>query len=84
MFIHTMDYYTAIKNVIMPFEQHGWITFSEVSQKEKDKEIPHDTTYKWNIKYDTNELTYVTDSQTQGIDWWLLRQWKREGVGGWG
>ena len=37
MFIPTMDYYTAIKNGIMPFEQHGWITLSEVSQKEKDK-----------------------------------------------
>ena len=46
---------------------------SKVSQKEKD--IPHDNTYMWNLKYDTNELIYKTetDSQTYKIDFWLIK-----------
>ena len=41
---------------------------SEVSQKESDKY--RDTTYMLNLKYDTNELIYKveTDSQTQRTD----------------
>ena len=38
------------------------IILGEVSQTEKDKY--HDITYMWNLKYDTNELIYKTDSQT--------------------
>ena len=35
----------------------------------------------WNLKYDTNELIYETDSQTQRTDSWLSGG---EGVGeGW-
>ena len=36
----------------------------------------------WNLKYDTNELIYKTeiDSQTQRTEPWLLRvQWVEEG-----
>ena len=37
--------------------------------------MPYDITYMWNLKYDTNELMYETetDSQTQRTDWWLPR-----------
>ena len=31
----------------------------------KTKQIPYDITYMWNLKYDTNEITYKTDSQRQ-------------------
>ena len=42
----------------------------------------------WDLKYDTNELTYETetDSQTQRIDLWLPRGkgvWGRDGLGVW-
>ena len=47
------------------------IILSEVSQKEKV--IPHDITYTWNLKYDTNELIYETDSQTYRTDLQLPR-----------
>ena len=49
------------------------ITRSEVSSKEK--EIPYDITYMWNLQYDTDELIYKAeiDSQTQGTDLWLSR-----------
>ena len=37
----------------------------------------------WNLNYDTNELPYATDAE-QRTDWWLLREWKRNGVRVWG
>ena len=37
------------------------------SKSESERQIPYDITYMWNLKYDTNELIYKTetDSQTQ-------------------
>ena len=36
------------------------------SESERERQIPHDITYMWNLKYDTNEPIYEaeTDSQT--------------------
>ena len=65
-YIYTVGYYSAVKkNEIMPFVV-TWmdleiIIVSEVSQKEKDK-YHVDITYMWNLKYDTNEFIYETDS----------------------
>ena len=39
------------------------IILSEVSQTEKDKN--HDITYRWNLKYDTNETVYETETEAQ-------------------
>ena len=47
------------------------IILSEVSQKER--QIPYDITYMWNLKYDTNEPIYETESGTYRIDCWLPR-----------
>ena len=49
------------------------IILSEVRQTER--QTPYDNTYMWNLKYDTNEPTYKTetDSQTQRTDFWLPR-----------
>ena len=49
------------------------IILSEVNQKEK--QIQYDVIYMQNLKYDTDELIYETetDSQTQGRDLWLPR-----------
>ena len=38
------------------------IILNEVSQKEKDKY--HIITYMWNLKYDTNEPTYETETES--------------------
>ena len=38
------------------------ITLSELSQKEKD--IPYDVTYLWNLKCDTDEFIYKTSKLT--------------------
>ena len=36
------------------------------SRSERERQIPYDTTYMWNLKYGTNEPIYKieTDSQT--------------------
>ena len=53
-----MEYYSAIeKDKLIPFAA-TWmeletLILSEVSQKEKD--IPYDTTYLWNLKYGTDD-----------------------------
>ena len=39
------------------------IILSKVSKKEKDKY--HDITYMWNLKYDTNEHIYETETDSQ-------------------
>ena len=65
------------ENEIMPsastWMQLEIITISEVGQKEKDKY--HVITYMWNLKYDTNEPVYETetDSRTERTDWCLPR-----------
>ena len=54
---------------------------------EREKQIPHDTTYIWSPKYGINEPIYSakTDSQTKGRDMWLPRGRGRDwgGQGGW-
>ena len=76
-YIYTIEYYSAIKkNEIMPFAA-TWmdleiIILSEVSQTEKDKY--HMISLICGIlKYDTNELIYKTetDSQTSKTNLWL-------------
>ena len=65
-YIYTMEYYSAIKkNEIMPFVA-TWmdleiITLREVSQKD----IQYHITYMWKLKYDTNELIYKTETDSQ-------------------
>ena len=57
------------------------LILSEVSQR-KDK-IPNDITYRWNLKYDTNEPFYRTETNSQTkTDLWLPRgKGKGKGVG---
>ena len=30
-----------------------------------ERQIPYDITYTWNLKYDTNELTYKTETDSE-------------------
>ena len=45
------------------------ILLSEV----REKQIPYNITYIWNLKYDKNEPIYNTNSQIYRTDLWLLR-----------
>ena len=44
-------------------------------KSERERQIPYDITYMWNLKYGTNEPIYETetDSQTERTDLWLQR-----------
>ena len=67
MYIHTMEYYSAIKrNKIIPFAA-TWmdlevVILSEVSQTEKEKYhvISCNITYMWNLKNGINAVVYKT------------------------
>ena len=67
-YTYTMEYYSAIKkNEIMPFAA-TWmdleiIILSEGSHTEKDKY--HDIADMWNLKNNTNELIYKTETDSQ-------------------
>ena len=65
-----MEYYSAIKKKeLMPFAatwmQLEIIILREV-KSERERQIPYDITYMWNLKYDANEpiSKRETDSQT--------------------
>ena len=34
-------------------------------KSERERQIPRDSTYMWNLKYDTNELIYKTETDSQ-------------------
>ena len=58
-----MEYYTAIKNEVMPFAAI-WMDIEIIilsSQKEEDK---YDITYMCKIKYDTSEFIYKTETDS--------------------
>ena len=62
-----MEYYSAIKkNEIMPFAATGMELLCYIKSERKPK-MPYDSTYIQNLKSDTDELVYETetDSQTQ-------------------
>ena len=52
-------------------------------KSDRERQIAYDITYMWNLKYSTNELIQLreTDSQTQRTDLWLPTG--REGFGVW-
>ena len=35
------------------------------SKSERERQIPYDITYMWNLKYDTNEPFYATETESQ-------------------
>ena len=63
---HKKEWNSAIcSNMDGPRDYH-----TKWSKSDRERQIPHDITYIWNLKYDTNELIYETDSQTRGgMEW---------------
>ena len=59
----------------MPFAA-TWMDLEITKMSEvRERQIPYNIIYMWNLKYDTSELIYKTetDSQTQRTDLWLPR-----------
>ena len=38
---------------------------TQYSKSKRERQIPYDITYMWNLKYDTNEPIYETETDTQ-------------------
>ena len=57
------------------------------SKSETERQIPHDITYIWNLKYDTNELIYETETDSQTENKLMVmkgeRGWGRDKLGVW-
>ena len=67
--IFTKEHYSVIKkNEMISFAATwidlGIITLSE-SEKDKYMKYKYCITYMWNLKYDTNEITYKTETNLQ-------------------
>ena len=69
-YIYTMEYYSAIKKKeIMPFAA-TWmeletLILSEV-KSERERQIPYDITYIWNLIYGTNKLFHRKENHGLG------------------
>ena len=50
----------------MPFAA-TWMDLEIIilSKSERERQIPYDITYMWNLKYDTNELIYKIETDSQ-------------------
>ena len=77
-----MEYYSAIKkNEMMPLAA-TWMDLgmTTLSKSKGERQMPCGIPYMWNLKWDTNEHIYwtETDSQTLRTDLWLPRGRGRE------
>ena len=55
------------KDKIMPFVAI-WMDLDIImlsTMTERERQIPYDITYMWNLKYDTNDLIYETETDSQ-------------------
>ena len=66
---HTVESYSAIqKNEIIP-SGATWMdlemTILDEVKSDRERQIPYDITYVWNLKYGTNELIYAAETESQ-------------------
>ena len=64
-----MDYYSAIKkewnNAIRSNMDATRDYHTKWAKSERERQIPYDISYMCNLKYDTNELIYETETDSQ-------------------
>ena len=61
--IYTMEYYSAIKKKEMSFAATGTTGDSHSEVKlERERQIPYDITYIWNLMYGTDEPIFRTET----------------------
>ena len=67
-YIYTMEYYSAIKkNEIMPFAA-TWMELlhTKWSKSERERQMPDDITYIWNLIYSTSEPFHRKENHGHG------------------
>ena len=77
-------YYSAIKkNAILPFVA-TWMDLQSILS-ERERQMLYDVIYIWNLKNNTDESVYKTEteSQTQKTNSWLPKGRGREGGTSW-
>ena len=82
-YLHLVDYYSAIKMDETMIFTATWVDL-EIIILSQIRQIAYDITYMWNLKYDTNELTYETGRLTDIENIYGCQQGGRDGVGVWG
>ena len=67
-YIYTMEYYSAKKqwnNAICSNMDTTRDYHTKWSKSERERQIPYDITYMWNLKYDTNEPICEAETDSQ-------------------
>ena len=70
-----MEYYSAIKKYkIMPFAA-TWmeLEITEWSTSERERQMPYDITYIWNLIYSTNETFHIKETHGLGKETYICR-----------
>ena len=73
--IYNVILFNHKKNEIMSFAA-TWMHLENIILSQSERQIPHDITYMCNLKYDTNEPIYETETESQRIDLCLPRGWQ--------
>ena len=75
-YMYTMEYYLAIEKTEIMSSAAIWMQLEIIilSQSERERQIPYDITYTWNLKYGMNEPS-MKQKQTHRhrVDWWVTR-----------
>ena len=81
-YIYTMEYYSGIKKNIMPsaatWMEQETLILSDI-KSERERQIPYDITYIWNLMHSTNEPFHRKDTNS-----WTWRTDEEEGGDGLG
>ena len=91
VYIHNGIYYSAIKkewNNAIHSKMDGPRDYhTKWSKSERERQIPYDITYMWNVKYDTNKLIYKTETHSDIENSLVVAKvegvWGRDGLGVW-
>ena len=69
-YVYTMEYHSSIKkkkwtNAICSHRHRPKDYYTQWSMSDRERQLPYDITYTQNLKYDTNELAYKTETDSQ-------------------
>ena len=66
IYTYTVEYYSAIKSNTICSNMNGTKRYhTKWSKTERERQISYDITYMWDLKYNTNEPIYKTETDSQ-------------------